>query len=68
VVHGAHTFAYFAEPISRRTLQTRMLYTHFRSKEKLRLAVLLHKDGLRNQFMVDVALAGAAPETQLAAV
>lgn len=50
-------------------MSKRTLYTYFRSKEELILAVLRHKDGLlRNQFMADVSRAANAPETRLLAV
>ena len=50
-------------------MSKRTLYTYFRSKEELILAVLRHKDGLlRNEFMASVGRAADAPETQLLAV
>jgi len=50
-------------------MSKRTLYTYFRSKEELILAVLRHQDGLlRNQFMASVGKAAGQPETRLLAV
>jgi AcrR family transcriptional regulator len=50
-------------------MSKRTLYTYFRSKDELILAVLRHKDGLlRNQFMANVGRAAEAPEARLLAV
>lgn len=50
-------------------MSKRTLYTYFRSKEELILAVLRHKDGLaRNRLMTNVGRAGSTPEARLLAV
>lgn len=55
--------------LARAGMSKRTLYTYFRSKEELILAVLRHKDGLsRNQFMANAGRAGSTPEARLLAV
>jgi AcrR family transcriptional regulator len=50
-------------------MSKRTLYTYFRSKEELILAVLRHKDSLlRNRFMSSVNKAAGDPESRLLAV
>lgn len=55
--------------LERAGMSKRTLYTYFRSKEELILAVLRHKDGLlREQFMANAGHAGDTPEERLLAV
>lgn len=66
--HGFHATG-IDTLLAKTGMSKRTLYTYFRSKDELILAVLRHKDGLlRNQFMANVSRAADAPEARLLAV
>lgn len=66
--HGFHATG-IDTLLAKAGMSKRTLYTYFRSKEELILAVLRHKDGLaRNQFMANVGRGGTTPEKRLLAV
>lgn len=66
--HGFHATG-IDTLLERAGMSKRTLYTYFRSKEELILAVLRHKDGLlRNQLMSTVNKVGGDPETRLLAI
>ncbi len=66
--HGVHATG--IDTIAEQAQVTKKtLYTHFRSKEELVLAVLRHYDGLaRNEFMRRVENGGKTPKARLLAI